>query len=126
VAIRIEKAAVTRLINIPVRAVLLFRDALLIQFQPRITVKHSGISCAISRLFWVAITLLAFILATPRMASAYVDPGSGAMIWQIVAAAFIGSMFYARRGVSWIRARLGLGSGRSKAEPATERTPPRG
>ncbi len=38
-------------------------------------------------------------LATPRTASAYVDPGSGAMLWQAAAAACIGSLFYLRRMV---------------------------
>jgi hypothetical protein len=48
------------------------------------------------------------ILAAPRPAHAYVDPGSGAMIWQIAAATVIGSLFYVRRVVVWIKARLGL------------------
>jgi hypothetical protein len=42
-------------------------------------------------------------MAMPRKASAYVDPGSGAMLWQIMAAAFLGAVFYARKAVSRIR-----------------------
>ena len=42
-------------------------------------------------------------MAVPRKASAYVDPGSGAMIWQILAAAFLGALFYFRKLVIRIR-----------------------
>lgn len=57
--------------------------------------------------------LLLLILATPRKASAYVDPGSGAMLWQAAAAACIGSLFYLRRLVMWLRKNVDLHSGRS-------------
>ena len=50
-----------------------------------------------------SLALFLMILATPRRASAYVDPGSGAMLWQAAAAAFIGSLFYMRRIVMWVR-----------------------
>jgi hypothetical protein len=43
------------------------------------------------------ITALLLLLATPRMALAYVDPGSGAMIWQVAAGLAVGSLFYVRR-----------------------------
>jgi len=56
------------------------------------------------------------LLATPRAASAYVDPGSGAMLWQLAAAVVIGSLFYVRRLVVWVRKHLGLRSA-DKAEP---------
>ncbi|MBZ5725117.1 MAG: DUF4118 domain-containing protein [Acidobacteriia bacterium] len=52
-------------------------------------------------------------MAIPKQAKAYVDPGSGAMIWQIAAAAAIGSLFYARRALMWMQAHLGLHSNRS-------------
>ncbi len=45
------------------------------------------------------ITALLLLLATPRMALAYVDPGSGAMIWQVAAGLAVGSLFYVRRAV---------------------------
>jgi hypothetical protein len=41
-----------------------------------------------------------FIWATP--ASAYTDPGSGLMLWQILGAAAIGSLFYVKRFLAWI------------------------
>jgi hypothetical protein len=50
--------------------------------------------------------LLALLLATPKPAQAYVDPGTGAMLWQLTAAAVIGSLFYVRRVFTWLRDRL--------------------
>lgn len=57
--------------------------------------------------------LFLLIMATPGRASAYVDPGSGAMIWQMLAAAAIGSLFYCRRVILRLRARLGVRSPRA-------------
>jgi hypothetical protein len=39
------------------------------------------------------------MLGTPGRASAYIDPGSGAMIWQILAAGCLGTIFYLRKAV---------------------------
>jgi hypothetical protein len=55
-------------------------------------------------------SLLAVLLAVPQVASAYVDPGSGAMLWQMAAAAVIGSLFYVKRLWIWLRSHLGLES----------------
>jgi hypothetical protein len=41
--------------------------------------------------------LLLLIAALPAAASAYTDPGTGALLWQSLAAGFVGLMFYARR-----------------------------
>ena len=51
----------------------------------------------------LTMTVLVLILGTPQRASAYVDPGSGAMIWQVLAAACLGSMFYVRKAVRKLR-----------------------
>lgn len=59
-----------------------------------------------------AVVLLALILATPRRASAYVDPGTGAMLWQAAAAAGIGSLFYLRRVTVFVRKYAGFRSPR--------------
>ncbi len=32
----------------------------------------------------------------------YVDPGSGALVWQMLMAACIGLLFYLRRMISWL------------------------
>jgi hypothetical protein len=44
-----------------------------------------------------ALTLLLFIMTVPRPAQAYVDPGSGAMVWQMLAAAVVGCGFYVHK-----------------------------
>ena len=41
-------------------------------------------------------------LAVPQKASAYVDPGNGAMAWQILAATFLGMFFCLRKLVARI------------------------
>jgi hypothetical protein len=61
--------------------------------------------------------LLALLLATPKPVHAYVDPGSGSMLWQLAAAAAIGSLFYVRRVFTWMRERLGLPSTSTTASP---------
>jgi hypothetical protein len=43
---------------------------------------------------------LLLLLTFAREARAYVDPGSGTLIWQGVVAAFLGGLFYARRLVT--------------------------
>ena len=55
-------------------------------------------------------SLLLILMASPRLAQAYVDPGTGAMLWQIAAAAVLGSLFYVKRAVEWLRKILGMGS----------------
>jgi hypothetical protein len=47
-------------------------------------------------LWLLAVVLLAF----PSKASAYVDPGSGAFVYQAVYAAFLGGAFYFRKALS--------------------------
>jgi hypothetical protein len=37
--------------------------------------------------------------------AAYIDPGAGSLMWQALAAAFLGSMFYVRRFVTKLRGR---------------------
>lgn len=47
-----------------------------------------------------AFVLLTLLLAARREAHAYTDPGTGALAWQILAAAFVGLMFYIRKFTS--------------------------
>lgn len=42
------------------------------------------------------LTLLALWAAQPAL-HAYIDPGSGALIWQAIVAGFVGAAFYFRR-----------------------------
>ena len=43
--------------------------------------------------------------ATAQEARAYIDPGSGALIWQFIVAAMVGGLFYLRKlnPVRWLR-----------------------
>lgn len=47
--------------------------------------------------------LFLVLVATERPARAYADPGSGALLFQILAAAFVGALFYARKIIRWFR-----------------------
>jgi hypothetical protein len=53
----------------------------------------------------VVMVLVLLLFAFEREASAYTDPGSGALIWQMLVAAFVGSMFYVRRFTAWFKAK---------------------
>ena len=58
--------------------------------------------------FAIAVILL---LVLARDAHAYTDPGTGALIWQMILAASVGFMFYARRFFAWVRGDRGRKSG---------------
>jgi hypothetical protein len=47
--------------------------------------------------------LLLLLFASEREARAYTDPGSGALIWQMLVAGFVGMAFYFRRFATWLR-----------------------
>ena len=47
--------------------------------------------------FRVAILLLCLFVGFETEAKAYTDPGTGALIWQVLIAGFVGVMFYIRR-----------------------------
>lgn len=49
-------------------------------------------------LFWG----LGMVFLLPGNAQAYIDPGSGALVWQILLAAFFGLCFYAKKTRNWI------------------------
>jgi hypothetical protein len=55
-----------------------------------------------------AIFLIALAMfATEREARAYTDPGTGALIWQMLVAGIVGVGFYFRRITGWFRNRKG-------------------
>ena len=54
-------------------------------------------------LFLVALAMF----ATEREARAYTDPGTGALIWQMLVAGLVGVGFYFRRLTSWFKNRRG-------------------
>jgi hypothetical protein len=53
------------------------------------------------------VTFLPVLTAALRdswsLAPAYVDPGSGTLILQLLAAALIGALFYVRKVIAWFR-----------------------
>jgi hypothetical protein len=55
-----------------------------------------------------AIFLIALAMfATEREAHAYTDPGTGALIWQMLVAGLVGVGFYFRRLTTWFKNRKG-------------------
>ena len=54
-------------------------------------------------IFLVALAMF----ATEREARAYTDPGTGALIWQMMVAGIVGVGFYFRRITGWFRNRKG-------------------
>jgi len=58
-----------------------------------------------NQFFRVLGLLLLVGFATERAAQAYVDPGSGAMFYQILLSGVIGGLFRIRKLSAWIRSR---------------------
>ena len=56
--------------------------------------------------------------ATEREARAYTDPGTGALIWQMMVAGLVGVAFYFRRFTSWFKSRKGKKIGRAGTSDA--------
>lgn len=52
------------------------------------------------RIFFL-VALISF--ATEREASAYTDPGTGALIWQMMVAGLVGVGFYFRKITAWFK-----------------------
>ncbi len=49
------------------------------------------------RWMWCAALVGVLVLLTEPRAYAYTDPGSGALLWQALVAAFVGAAFYFRK-----------------------------
>jgi hypothetical protein len=47
--------------------------------------------------------LLVLLAGSEREASAYTDPGSGALILQMLAAGFVSAIFYVRKFTNWFK-----------------------
>ena len=52
--------------------------------------------------FKLSMLCLAVFVATAQPAYSYIDPGTGSMIWQLIASAFIGMAFYFRRFIAGV------------------------
>ena len=58
------------------------------------------------RLMITSAVVLIFLLACAEVPlKAYADPGSGLLLWQVAAAAFLGVVYQARKAVTWFRKR---------------------
>ncbi len=76
--------------------------------HPKRMTKPDGILWRSVLLPVIRVALLGFaflvtIASFQRNALAYTDPGTGALIWQMLAAAFVGAAFYFRRFMTWIK-----------------------
>jgi len=63
--------------------------------------KRTGIGRAARSLVPLAFAMAFF----ERPAAAYVDPGAGALLWQMAVAGLLGGLFYLRRITAWLRGR---------------------
>jgi hypothetical protein len=50
----------------------------------------------------LALLLIILLIGIEREAKGYTDPGTGALIWQVLIAGFMGAMFYFRRIKNYI------------------------
>jgi hypothetical protein len=51
---------------------------------------------------WFFVFLMMIIIFAEGRAYAYIDPGTGSMLWQLLFAAGIGSLFYLRKAIAWM------------------------
>jgi hypothetical protein len=56
-----------------------------------------------TRLVAVLSLVCVLIVLAERPAYAYADPGTGALLWQLMAASLFGLLFYLRRGLLWLK-----------------------
>jgi hypothetical protein len=49
------------------------------------------------------ILLPLLLLMAERPAAAYVDPGAGTLLWQLLLGALVGCSFYVRRFFAWFK-----------------------
>ncbi len=49
--------------------------------------------------------VLGLLFASSQEARAYTDPGTGTLIWQMLAAGFVGALFYFRKFTTWFKAK---------------------
>ena len=63
------------------------------------SVGHPRLRNAVRSCAFALILLVAF----EKPAAAYADPGTGALLWQMLAAGFVGVIFYFRRITAWFK-----------------------
>lgn len=65
--------------------------------------RRSPLGGKLRRILTVIAAVALAIIVGERDASAYTDPGSGALMWQLLLAAMVGVSFYFRKFIGWIR-----------------------
>lgn len=71
-----------------------------------VRIRNSGCRGGLSFILkYVSFLGLLFLLlaAVEVPARAYVDPGTGTMFFQVLAAAFLGAVFHVRKAIRWFR-----------------------
>jgi len=71
--------------------------------DPAGTVSASTSASRTSRFRRITLYCVLLMFGIPAVAHAYVDPGAGLLLWQMLAAAFAGFLFYVGKIVSKIR-----------------------
>ena len=66
---------------------------------------------------WVLCASVAILIASSSNAYAYIDPGYGALLWQLLIAGFFGTLFYARNIIAKIKSWLKPTKTTVKEEP---------
>jgi hypothetical protein len=51
----------------------------------------------------LAVTVFVLLAAAVQPLYGYTDPGSGLLLWQLMGAALVGSLFYLKRLFGWLR-----------------------
>jgi hypothetical protein len=76
------------------------KEDLLRGFCNDVLLKEAKGMNALSRHFLIMILLISALLE--GKAYAYIDPGTGSMLWQLLFAAGVGSLFYVRKAIDWV------------------------
>jgi hypothetical protein len=82
-----------------------------------------SISIRVSGAAFLGLAIALGLVSFERHAFAYTDPGSGALIWQMLAAGFVGAAFYFRRFLTWLKGKrtdLGKTAGERQQEDAAD------
>jgi len=85
-------------------------SAILEKRQPRqISLKRIPVIRALRSLLGLFLLSTTMLIASSSNAHAYIDPGYGSLLWQLLIAGFFGSLFYTRNIIfkvkTWFRTR---------------------
>jgi len=70
---------------------------------PQISAKLTLVVHVLRYAFWVLSASVAILIVSSSNAYAYIDPGYGALLWQLLIASVFGILFYARNIISKIK-----------------------